>query len=383
MSNNPTSKSLSDALYLFFIMLTIYCIDIFFWKSDLTVLGDNFYARFISFVILFMLVIFKKEHLKAYGISKKKEKLRDGLLFGTLFSVVPVAIASVTEIVIFRIFFPSRISLDFVTPNTAFVKNDGYLTPLFCIVIYFLATFFSACFKEIFFRGFLLHKFKKLTTFQPANLFQALLYMTFILPKLIRNFGTDYYDESIVGLAVYFVVFYIIHETVTGLKWGLLSNAGDSVYISIVDNALYTFLAGGIQIIAPNSILISFIVMLSTQFISFAFVLIYCKHKKLIQKQKETAKLEQKLQKVNKDRKPVYTAELVEKEEQISPDSFKRIIREATSTEHRMSENEIDNFLKDFGKPKRKSKKQSTTSYATSLDPNNFDVDSFLKEYKK
>lgn len=382
--SDPKSRALPYSLSLYFIMLSVYCADIFFLKSDLTVLGDNFYARFFSFVILMMLVLFKQEHLKTYGISNKKEKFRDGLVFGTLFSVVPIAIVSAAELIIFRIYSPSRISLGFATPNISFVKNESYLTPLFCIVVYFLTTFFAACFKETFFRGFLLHKFEKLTTFHPANFFQALLYMTFILPKLIRNFGTGYYGEGIVELAVYVVLFYIIHEIITGLKWGLLSNVGESVYISIIDNTLYVFLANSIQIISPSSNWVFFIFMLSTQLISFAFVWIYCKHQKLVKAQKEAAELDQKLKKVKKDeKKPVYTAELVEKEEQISPDSFKRIIREATGADPKMNETEIDDFLKDFGKPAHKPKKQAAPIQTTALDPDNFDVDDFLKGYKK
>lgn len=381
--SDPKSRTLPYSLSLYFIMLSVYCADLFFLKSDLTVLGDNFYARFFSLVILIMLVLFKQEHLKVYGISNKKEKIRDGLIFGTLFSVVPIAIVSAAELIIFRIFSPLRISLGFATPNILFVKNESYLTPLFCTAVYFLTTFFAACFKETFFRGFLLHKFEKLTTFHPANFFQALLYMTFILPKLIRNFGTDYYKESIVNLAVYVVLFYILHEIITGLKWGLLSNTGESVYISIVDNTLYVFLANSIQIISPNSNWFFFIFMLSTQLISFVFVWLYCKHKKLVKEQKEAAELDQKLKKIKKDEKPVYTAELVEKAEQISPDSFKQIIREATSSDPKMNETEIDDFLKDFGKPTHKPQKQAAPTPATALNPDNFDVDSFLKGYKK
>lgn len=381
--SDPKSRVLPYSLSLYFIMLSVYCADIFFLKSDHTVLGDSFYARFFSLVILMMLVLFKKEHIKTYGISNKKEKSRDGILFGTLFSVVPVAIVSLAEIIVFAIFSPSRLSLNFVTPNIAFVKNDSFLTPLLCIAVYFLTTFLASCFKEMFFRGFLLHKFKKLTTFHPANIFQSLLYMTFILPKLIRNFGTGYYSDNIVRLAVYVVIFYIIHEILTGIKWGLLTDIGGSVYASVIDNTLYVFLANSIQIISPSSNWVFFAFMLSTQLISFAMVVIYCKQKKLIQKQKEAAELDQKLRKATEDKKPVYSAKLVEKEEQISPDSFKRIIREAKNSESKMSESEIDDFLRDFGKPAHKPKKQSTPTHPTSVDPDNFDVDDFLKGYKK
>ncbi len=381
--SNPTSKSLSDALYLFFIMLAVYCIDIFFWKSDLTVLGDSFYARFISFVILFMLVIFKREHLKTYGISTKKEKLRNGLLLGTILSVVPVAIVSIGEYALIRAFAPSHIKPDFVSPNLSFVGEDSILTPLSCIIIYFLLSLFGSCFKEMFFRGFLLHKFKKITTFHSANLFQALLYMTFILPMLIRNFGIDYYDNSVVEYAVYVVAFYIAHELITGLKWGLLTDAGGSTYISIIDSTLYTFLVGSIKIASPDLIWLRLIFALCVQIISFALTLLYCKQQKLTQKEKRTAEIEEKIQKARKPEKsPVYSADLIPKDEAISPSSFKQIIRDSKQPESQMSEEEIDSFLKSYGKTKHQGKNK-LPKRETTVDPESFDVDSFLKGYKK
>ena len=99
--SDPKGKALPDLISMYLIMLVIYCLDVFFLKSDLTVLGDNFYSRFLCFTVLLMTVVSKREHLKSFGISRKKEKLKSALIFGTVFSAVPILIVSAAEFFIF------------------------------------------------------------------------------------------------------------------------------------------------------------------------------------------------------------------------------------------------------------------------------------------
>lgn len=58
--SNPKGKALPNLISMYLIMLVIYCLDVFFLKSDLTVLGDNFYSRFLCLTVLLMTVVFKR-----------------------------------------------------------------------------------------------------------------------------------------------------------------------------------------------------------------------------------------------------------------------------------------------------------------------------------
>lgn len=405
--SDPKGKALPDLISMYLVMLVIYCLDVFFLKSDLTVLGDNFYSRFLCLTVLLMTVVFKKEHLKSFGISSKKEKVKSALIFGTFFSAVPILVMSVIEYVIFKISEPGNLAVKFTPPSLSYVQTAGYLTPVTCIIIYILTSILAACFKEMFFRGFLLHKLEKLTTFKAANAFQALLYTTFIIPKLVRNFTMSYYGDEIVSIAAYVIIFYLIHEFLTGLKWGMLAKKAGSTYISIVDNFLYVFLANSLHIVEHQSKWLFMIHMLSAQLISFAMVAVYCKKSTSV-KEKSTEKaevksdnkapiettLEKKSEKgksadVNNETQQIerdeIKSEVFDGRDEISPSAFKEIVRKNAEKGEKphngdLSEQEIDNFLKTFGKPKAQYKPPMPKGTKSSK-PEKFDVDDFLKDF--
>ncbi|MDY3088914.1 MAG: CPBP family intramembrane glutamic endopeptidase [Oscillospiraceae bacterium] len=396
--SNPKGKALPDLISMYLIMLVIYCLDVFFLKSDLTVLGDNFYSRFLCLTVLLMTVVFKREHFITFGIRRKATKLKSAFIFGTFFSVVPIVTVSIFEYIFFKIIYPNAIDIDFTPPSLSYVQTEGYLTPALCIAIYILTSLFAACFKEMFFRGFLLHKLEKLTTLKVANIFQALLYMTFVIPKLIRNFAMNYYSEDIVKLAAFVVIFYLVHEFITGLKWGMLAKVSGAVYISIIDNFLYVFLANSLHIVDQSTKWLFMIHMLATQLISLALVVIYCKkassaksvEEKTIEKKSTVAAKEKTKNPApieTHEEKEVINIEDFNDKAEISPSQFKEIIKENTvqsALPHNgeLSEEEIDSYLKDFGKPKGQYNPPKTSKPDMAKETvESFDVDDFLKGF--
>lgn len=401
--SDPKGKALPDLISMYLIMLVIYCLDVFFLKSDLTVLGDNFYSRFLCFTVLLMTLVFKREHLKSFGISRKKEKFKSALIFGTVFSAVPIFIVSAVEFFIFKSTDPDNIHVTFTPPSLSYVQTEGYLTPAFCITIYILTSLFAACFKEMFFRGFLLHKLEKLTVFKSANTFQALLYTTFIIPKLVRNFVMNYYSKEIISIATFVIVFYLIHEFITGLKWGMLAKVSGATYISIIDNFLYVFFANSLHIVSHQSKWLFMIHMLSAQLISLVLVAVYCKKasgsKEELNEAEEKETSAKKAKPIIKNEKEIITektesdelkSEEFDKHTEISPNQFKEIIKESSvkaekSHNGELSEAEIDNYLKDFGKPKAHYNPPQKPSQPNSSEEESesFDVDDFLKGFSK
>lgn len=396
--SNPKGKALPDLISMYLIMLVIYCLDVFFLKSDLTVLGDNFYSRFLCLTVLLMTVVFKREHLITFGIRRKAAKLKSAFILGTFFSVVPIATVSIFEYIFFKILYPNAIDINLTPPSLSYVQTGGYLTPALCIAIYILTSLFAACFKEMFFRGFLLHKLEKLTTLKVANIFQALLYMTFVIPKLIRNFAMNYYSEDIVKLAAFVVIFYLVHEFITGLKWGMLAKVSGAVYISIIDNFLYVFLANSLHIVDQSTKWLFMIHMLATQLISLALVAIYCKKassaksvEEKTSEKKSTVAAKEKTKNPapieTQEEKEVINAEAFNGKAEISPSQFKEIIKENTvqsALPHNgeLSEEEIDSYLKDFGKPKGQYNPPKTSKPDMAKETvESFDVDDFLKGF--
>lgn len=426
--SDPKGKAIPEALSMFLVMLVLFGIDVFFIKSDLTILGDNFYSRFLSFVIIFMLIFFKKEHINTYGIVKGKKPIKKALLLGSVFSIVPFVCVSVVEIIFFKFYSPLAIVSEFYPPNMSYDVGGKFFSLGICTLIYFFTALFASCFKEMFFRGFLLHKFKKQMSFWSANVFQALLYTSFMMLKLIRNFTQDYYGYEIVRMAGFVIVFYIVHEIMTGIKWGMLAKVGGSTYLPIVDNFFYIFLANCVHIIDPSIKWMFMLHMLGVQGLSFAMVCIYCLYKSYFTNGlfnnrqnsetsdqaeiKETSKTDEhrysephhRIQHESREEshhrhsesrkppEPVYTGDIIKNTEKISPSQFKTIVSEAVDASRKaekshngeLSDEEIDDFLKDFGKPKHHynpPKKQEPVEEAT--DDGDFDVDDFLKGFSE
>ena len=334
--SNPKSRTIPDAISIYIVMLLIYCADIFFLKSDLTVLGDAFYSRVLSLIVLTIFIWLNKESWDILGISKKKKKFQTGAIYGTLFTVVPMIIVMVVESLIYSFIYENAVSLRFSPPSLSHVHDLANLTPAIAVIIYIFTTFVGSVFKEFFFRGYMLKKIKSASDFKTANIIQALMYMSFTLPMLLRNLVNHYYDNTTASLGVFIFMFYIIHETLAGIKWGLLTRVTGSTYTAIVDHFLYVFLSNSI-FITNRYVTWSFMLHnLAIQVLSTVMVLIYYKinMKKLEEKRaKEKAESNAKRKAHAEKRKEIDRNTLLdvnlEEIREISPEQFKGIVSEA------------------------------------------------------
>ncbi len=346
--SNPKGQTLPNALSMFFVMLAVYCIDIFLFRSDLTVLGDAFFARFISFVIIFLYLLAAKESIETLGISKKTQKFVGGALYGTFFALVPLAIVTLCEVAYYASTDSTALVLNFETPNMTYVRSEENLTPVAGVAIYIFTCFFGNAFKEVFFRGFLLKKFNKITDFSKANFMQAVLYMTFILPYLARNIPDQLSRNRLtVPMAVFMIVFYIVHETFAGIKWGLMTRISGSTYMAIVDHFLYVFLSNSIFITNRYESWSFMLHMMAIQVVSFLFVLIHylIGMKKINEKKRrKEAKIEAELKEIEERKKKREAERSVKKKienlEEISPAKYKNIVHEAGKRERMAKDDE-------------------------------------------
>lgn len=333
--SNPKGRTLPNTISMYFVMLAIYSIDIFLFKSDLTVLGDAFYSRFFSFVVLFLYIWVSKDSFSLLGISKKTEKITAGILYGTVFSVVPLFIITALECVYYGMTDISAINLNFSPPSLSYVRSEENMTPVIAVVIYIFTTFFGSAFKEFFFRGFMLKRLKKVMDFSWANLIQSALYMSFTLVLLVRNLVNGYYDDTTSRLGVFIIAFYVIHETIAGIKWGLMTRVSGSTYIATVDHFLFVFLSNSI-FITNRYVTWSFMThMLAIQILSLLFTLIYyslamkkINEKQALKKAREEAELRE-IEERKKAKKEQSIKKKTDGMKEISPQSFKKIVRDS------------------------------------------------------
>lgn len=409
--SNPKGRTLPGALSMYFVMLAVYSIDIFLFKSDLTVLGDAFFSRCIGFIIIFLYIWAAKESTQTLGLSKKGEKFLAGGLYGALFALLPIAVVTAVEAAYYMATDASALALRFETPNMSYVRSEDNLNPVAGVAIYIFTCFFGNAFKECFFRGFLLKKFNRISSFTNANLMQSVLYMSFILPYLARNIP----DQLSRGLltpkvAAFMIGFYIVHESLAGLKWGLMTRISGSTYMAITDHFLFVFFSNSIYI-TDRYVTWSFMLhMLAIQTVSFLFVLVYYLYgmKKINEKKRKLkAKEEAELKAIEERRAQREANRAVQKKidnlEEISPKNYKNIINEADRRERRAASDEsaldnkivlaealqeevshendesVDAILRKANKEMRRRENPVSSNDIT----DDFDSDEFLKAYQR
>lgn len=340
--SNPKSKNLPETLSMYLVILVIYCVDIFFFQSDRTVLADAFFSRCLGLALTFGYIWVTRSSVSLVGISPKGKKFTAGLVYGVVFSVIPIILVMLGECAFYALTDASAISLRFATPNLIYIRNSENLTAGAAIAIYVLTTLVGSVFKEFFFRGMLLKRFKKSMDFNQANVLQAVLYMFMTIPLLLRNLITHAYDDTTLSLGIYIIMFYIIHETLAGIKWGLLTRVTGATYVATVDHFLYVFISNSV-FITSRYVTWSFMAhMLMIQIISFVLVLFYYKknmkkleEKRAQEKEENDKKIKQRIeQRKERERNNIVDSKIREINE-ISPEQYKDIVQETNDKRHR------------------------------------------------
>ncbi len=414
--SDPKGKLLPRTLTMYFVMLVLFAVDVFFIKSDQTVLGNNFYSDFLGIVVMVMTVLFGLEHIKSYGLTKNKKKITQALALGGFFAIVPLVLITAAEIVVIKIADPEALKFAFYSPAARYIDKGSSLTAAACVGIYAATSIFTVLFQETFFRGFLIKKFEKITDFNVANLFQSLLFTAFVLPKFIRNFITS--DYATAEIAAKIIIPSLICEFMSGIIRGALTKLNGSIAAAAVDSYVCTFSIACLHIFGSTTRITTSFSLLLVRLATLIFIGVYCQTKK----KKEIRAIE-KARESEAEEHPhesKYSADKLPDIEAISPNQFRNITESTKkiSTEDKIfdelmnetpkgntacglspeevnrrklecfsgeagsfaentiadsaSDFEVDDFLKSFGKPKKKKYEN--------VVPENFDVDNFLSE---
>ena len=407
--SNPKGRTLPNAFSMYFAMLAICCLDLFVFRSDLTVLGDAFFSRFFSFIILFLYIKASKNSFSVLGISKKKEKFIAGGVYGALFSLVPLILVILCEVIYFTSSGSSGIRLIFSPPGIDSDSVGESITPFGVAIIYTLTTIFGTAFKEFFFRGFMLKNINKITGFFKANLLQSLLYTSFIVAVLVRNFIRGDYNSAPIKLTVFIVVSFIAHEMISGIKRGLVTRVSGSTYIATVEHFICVFVSNSIFITARYEEWGFMLRITAIQLVSLIMVIVYyAVGMKRINAKKLRAKKEAEEARARKEeRRKEREANRVIKEkiaplEAISPENYRSIASDAKRKSHEdpnaplestvfiedairekptegdSADSDVDGFLKEMTREMRRREKPTRSDEITE----DFDSDDFLEAYQ-
>lgn len=295
---NPKSKVLPQIFNVYLFVLVAHCIDVFALKlkGDSTILGTNLYGHVIGIICIFVACLIKKKDVRAYGVDLRPKRIFKGLYRGAIFSLVPLAIvAGIFELIYMSLGFEWA-KVQFIPPNLNYSNGAGILK---ATLIYAITIAVSVFMKELFFRGYALRSARPVYQFFDANLIQAILYIPLPLVNHARNVLFNTYGNAFDRLPfmIAIAVFYVVHEFMTGIKWGLLARVSGDIWLVFFDHYIYNFLA--FSLLFSKSKITSWdtiVKLMLVQIISFIMVWIYYK-KKMAERekhklQKELAEIE-------------------------------------------------------------------------------------------
>ena len=290
---NPKSKVLPEIINLYLFVFLAHCADVFIvtLMGDSKAFGTNFYGHAVGLLCIFVACMIKNINAKSLGIDLRPKRILKGLYKGAIFSLVPIAIVAVICALIYLVTGLPRMKLQFIPPNI----NYSPYGVLGSTIVYGVSLIVSVFMKELFFRSYVIKQARRAYSFFDANLIQTILYIPLPLVNHFKNIAYGLYP----ALPHYWLlmgsiaVFYIVHEALTAIKWGLLSRVSKDIWLVFFDHYIYNFI--GFSLFLSQSKISNFDILfklMAVQIISFIMTLIYYKKKRA---EKEQHKLERRL----------------------------------------------------------------------------------------
>ncbi|MCQ2479495.1 MAG: CPBP family intramembrane metalloprotease [Clostridia bacterium] len=331
---NPKSKVLPQIFNVYLFVIVAHTIDVFTLKlkGDSTIFGTNLYGHVVAIMCVFVACLIKKKDIRAYGVNLRPKRIFKGLYRGAIFSLVPIAIvAGFFELIYVALGFDWA-KVQFIPPNLNYSNGASVLK---ATAIYAVTIAISVFMKELFFRGYALRSARPVYQFFDANLIQAVLYIPIPIINHARNVLFNTYGDAFERLPfmIAVAVFYIVHEFMTGIKWGLLARVSGDIWLVFFDHYIYNFLAFSLLFSQSKiSNWETMVKLMLVQIISFAMVWIYYKKKMA---EREKLKLQKELAEIEYRQKHERGEEAIEG------------MNEQNALNAKSNEKLLDNFTKD------------------------------------
>ena len=215
-----------------FAILFMQIVDDFFIPWQGTLLGDNVIARIVGIVVAIIASVLMKLNIR--NVCFRSYNWLFELIYGIAYAAIPVAIFFGVEYAALSLKGYEHLKLNVLFPNT----NDGMSIKgtLLAMGIFAATMLLEAVFKELFFRGLLITKFKEVYSYQKAIVMQALLFTSLIIPSIIKEvMSGELKGENTITIASV-ALCSILVEFLSGAKWGMYYRVNSTLWMSTADH---------------------------------------------------------------------------------------------------------------------------------------------------
>lgn len=226
-------KRVSVALIVTALIFAFQAIDVFLIKSDGTIFADTIVARILGLITVIVAAKMLKFNIRRRCLNSYGWYFE--LLYGVGFSIAPLIVIYVSELVYFRINgFYKDVSIFMLAPDG---RDSNLLLPL---AVYAFALLFNVLFKEIY-RGFMLNQLGKKLGAKWANVLQASICTLMSLIYVVRAFA----ENSFSGSKTVDIVITVLASTaatfISSMRWGYYYKVNGSIWMAIADHFVNIF----------------------------------------------------------------------------------------------------------------------------------------------
>lgn len=226
-------KRVSVALIVTALIFAFQAIDVFLIKSDGTIFADTIVARILGLITVIVAARMLKFNIRRRCLNSYGWYFE--LLYGVGFSIAPLIVIYVSELVYFRINgFYKDVSIFMLAPDG---RDSNLLLPL---AVYAFALLFNVLFKEIY-RGFMLNQLGKKLGAKWANVLQASICTLMSLIYVVRAFA----ENSFSGSKTVDIVITVLASTaatfISSMRWGYYYKVNGSIWMAIADHFVNIF----------------------------------------------------------------------------------------------------------------------------------------------
>lgn len=233
--NILTDKTLSKMLNVFLFCMIVNVVEYFFLINYLGVQTRGALGKALGAMIIlgYMYVARLKPH--NVGLSTNPRAVKSGIRNAVIFNIAIIP-AYIIEYAVMKLFMGKDVLIRVFAYNSP-ISDVGPFYFIANILLLIAVTALSALMLEVLFRGILIKmgkgKFGFWQTAVIVSLFYSLWYLVIPLSKLVGGYSL----KQIIPLCI----FYIVFEFFVSLKWCMCSRATGSIWLSVFDHFVFTF----------------------------------------------------------------------------------------------------------------------------------------------
>lgn len=209
-------------------IMAVQITDVFFIKSNETIIGDTVVARVLGLIMLvaaskMLRFNLKRRCLNSFGCVFE-------LLYGVGFSLAPIVVIYAAEFIYFKLKgFYHEVSISLNPPNSA---GGGVLISL---TVYIVALLINVFFKELY-RGFMLNQLCRKFGANKSNFIQAVIFTLMSGIVAIKALFDGKFENCAAADVAITVTASALTVLISSLRWGYYYKVNGSVWMAVADH---------------------------------------------------------------------------------------------------------------------------------------------------